>query len=298
MRRPVVLLSTCLLAGACATPPPVFRPTPETADPAQLALVAAPGEPASGLVSQTLRVVSLNIKKPQSLAELELRYDGVRHADLDERIDLWLLQEVETIDRKVNAAQWLATRFGLNYVYAPISVTGDQDTHGLAILSRYPISDFSRSWLPRYRMLFNTRDRGVLSATIEVGDRQIRVYSVHLDTKLNIDQRLTQIEPILKDAARHDRVLIAGDFNSNNFIWAGRALPVGYDDQAAAVDRLMLEHGYSAPFSQLGGTSVLGMRLDGVYARGVGVQAAQVVSRPGHSDHDALSFEVDTSPGR
>lgn len=294
---PVVrLLTACvvLLAVACGAPQPTFRPDSQVVPAADLRVI---GELArfvpQGDPGASLRVVSLNIKLPQTLAELEQRYGGLTAAGLDATTDVWLLQEIETIDSgALVAAKWLADQMSLNYVYAPARSTGDGDTHGLAILSRYPISEVDRVWLPRYKLAWNSRNRIAIAATIRHGEHSLRVYNVHLDTKLNFADRLNQLTPVVRAAMALPHALIGGDFNSNNFQWAGRAVPIGYDNQARRLDSALAADGFAAPFADLGGTSALGMRLDGIYLRGLQARDATIRHTPGDSDHSALDVEV------
>ena len=288
----IVMGSLSVLSGCSgALPPAAFRPTPAAmVEPITVGSPAA--EPAPGPLAP--RVASFNLYMPGTLAELETRYEAVRaERDLG-TVDLWLLQEIETVEGgTVNAAEWLADRLGLHWAFAPARGTGDGDLHGLAILSRYPIRDVERLWLPRFSLAWNSRDRAALAATIELPFGDVRVYNVHLDTKLNFDERAVQLAPVMRQAKLYPSVLIGGDFNTNSFIWIARAFPFGFDRQADRLDALMAERGYSAPLAESGGTATLGLRLDAIYVRGMATGLAQVHPRLGESDHSPISVVLE-----
>lgn len=227
---------------------------------------------------------------PGSIEELETRYAGVRaERDLD-GVDVWLLQEIETVGGgETNAAEWLAERLGLYWAFAPTRPTDDGDLHGLAMLSRYPIRDVERLWLPRFDLAWNSRDRAALAATIAFPFGDVRVYNVHLDTKLNFDERAVQLEPVLRQASLFPATIIGGDFNTNGFTWIARAFPFGFDRQAHRLDELMVEHSFATPLAHSGGTATLGLRLDAIYVRGIGTLSADVHPRLGESDHSPVS---------
>jgi len=244
-RRPLLTLASLLVLAACGGPRPATLPSGEAAS----LRIDEGGEPsAPARAPRELRVTSLNLKKPETLEELETRYDALAESGLVRDTDVWLLQEIETIEGgRASAAAWLADRIGGQWVYAPTRMTSDGDTHGIAIVSRFPIRDVERDWLPRFRLAWHSRDRAVLAATIETVDGPVRIFNVHLDTKLNFDDRAEQLAPVLVTAATFDEVVIGGDFNTNGFQWVGRAFPFGFDAQADRLDALMEEHGYGAP---------------------------------------------------
>jgi len=284
--------SLCALSGcSSALPPAAFRPAPAAM--AEPIAVGSPGQaPAPGPIAP--RVASFNLYMPGTLEELETRYQAVlAERDLG-TVDLWLLQEIETVEGgAVNSARWLANRLGLHWAFAPARGTGDGNLHGLAILSRYPIRDVERLWLPRFGLAWNSRDRAALAATIELPLGDLRVYNVHLDTKLNFNERAVQLEPVLRQAELYPAVLVGGDFNTNSFIWIARAFPAGFDRQADRLDALMAGRGYSAPLANSGGTATLGLRLDAMYLRGLATTSAQVHPRIGDSDHSPISVVLE-----
>ena len=144
--------------------------------------------------------------------------------------------------------------------------------------------------LPRVDMKLRPRRRIALAATIDVRGRPVRLYNVHLDTRINKRRRLAQLEPVLEAAnADHgDVVVIGGDLNTNPLRWTTSVLPTGRSRQADAVDAAMEREGFSAPLAKLGAThktGPLGLRLDGLFARGAEVSDAGVERQVDSSDH-------------
>lgn len=190
--------------------------------------------------------------------------------------DVLMLQEIE--DRGGGARQ-VAERLGMHYAFAPGYGTPGGGSHGVAILARRRLDDVEVIELPRENVVFNSARRVALGATVELGGRATRVYNVHLDNRINPDDRRAQLAPVLADADLHAGVptAIAGDFNTSPFCWIGRVVPVPCGMQTRAVDRLMRQHGFATPTTASGATSrYLGMRLDSVFVRDLAVSAVEV----------------------
>lgn len=292
-RTSCAIALTLLALSGCsgALPDPAFRPTP-----AAMAAPISSGAPAAPTttVAASPRIASFNLYMPSTPEELATRYEAVRAERDLSQVDVWLLQEIETVDRgTINAARWLAEQLGLYWAFAPTRGTGDDDLHGLAILSRYPIRDLERLWLPRFDLAWNSRDRAALAATIEFPFGDVRVYNVHLDTKLNFEERAVQLRPVLRQARLYPSAIVGGDFNTNAFIWIARAFPFGLDRQARRLDALMADHGFDAPLADEGGTATLGLRLDAIYVRGLDTRAAAVHAERGESDHRPVSVVLE-----
>ncbi|ANN69111.1 endonuclease/exonuclease/phosphatase family protein [Bordetella bronchialis] len=170
-----------------------------------------------------LRVVSYNIHKGRSalgardsLKELRLGLYGLRP-------DLVFLQEVQgrNESRGVLDAQHmsLAAALHMDMCYGRNAIRSQTD-HGNALLSRYPILDHENQDISDHRL----EQRGLLHATVEVGNREIHCFVVHLG--LFAGSRTRQIQALVD---RIDRMvpagapmLIAGDFND----WNDRLAPL------------------------------------------------------------------------
>jgi len=130
------------------------------------------------------------------------------------------LQEVDRRKKRSgnnNTAKIIADELGLHYAWAaPPSVNAtDEEETGVAILSVYPLSDVKRIVLPNPGP--GKRRRVALGATIEIENRQWRVYSAHAETRIKFDKKLEQFKAVLDDLAQHPKdmpAIIMGDFNT------------------------------------------------------------------------------------
>lgn len=245
---------------------------------------------------QTIRLVTFNVHSiPAAELARALRADPeLSHADI------FLLQEMESHeDEGVSRAHQAAEALHLNYVYAPAR-TIEGGTHGLAILSRFPLRDVRVLRLPKFDLGFNTRQRIAVAATAEVAGRRLRLWNVHLDTRINIHDRIEQLRPAVV-AARDDPapVVLGGDFNTAPVRWFLHVMPVFRSDQASAVDDFMRAEGFAAPFAEGEATSkkaFLSLRLDSLYGRGLTVTKIAVAEAGGVSDHAAVWMDLAWPP--
>ena len=211
--------------------------------------------------------------------------------------DVLLLQEIESHPGGDDRAAKLADALNLNLVYAPARIEGD-GTHGLAILSRYPLSDLEVIRLKHYDMGlggFRARRRIAMAATVHLPDRDVRVYNVHLDTRLKPEERLLQLEPVVAEAVKQPAALVGGDFNTINAVSSLLPLvpvPVPGFSQAAGIDAYMRSKGFATPFERIGRTHHFPMRLDAVYARGLQVEREGKETSVDVSDHFPLWVDV------
>src|SRR5262249_29782996 len=149
-----------------------------------------------------------------------------------------LLQEVQDHPREgASRASKIAARLGLQHVYVPARTLKDGATHGLAVLSRWPIASQEVIELPRMNLHIATERRIALAVTTETPDGPLRVYDVHLDTRLDPSDRVAQLRPVVESARRESLpVIVGGDFNTNPFAWAFRLIPTAPSNQPLAVD--------------------------------------------------------------
>jgi endonuclease/exonuclease/phosphatase family metal-dependent hydrolase len=140
-----------------------------------------------------------------------------------------------------------------------------------------------------------------VAATVAVAGARLRVWNLHLDTRINLGERLEQLRPVA-DAARKEpieTVVIGGDFNTNPYRWLFRRVPVFPSGQAGAVDDFMKEHGFETPLAEAGSTTHRGplrMRLDTIYLRGLKAADWNVEKSVKSSDHFPLWVEVAWPP--
>jgi len=154
------------------------------------------------------------------------------------------------------------------------------------------MSDLEVIGLKKYDLGFrHTRRRIAMAATVHLPDRDVRVYNVHLDTRLTPEERLLQLEPVVAEAVQHPAALIGGDFNTINAVSSLLPLapvPIPGFSQAAALDAYMRSKGFATPFERIGQTHYFPMRLDAVYARGLTAEREGKETSVDVSDHYPL----------
>ena len=116
------------------------------------------------------------------------------------------LQEVDRAKKRSgnnNTAKIIADELGLYYAWAappPVKPTSEEET-GVAILSVYPLSDVKRIVLPHPGP--GQRRRVALGATVEIENRQWRIYSAHAETRIKFGKKLEQFKAVLEDLANY-----------------------------------------------------------------------------------------------
>lgn len=243
-------------------------------------LIEPPAPPPFG---ETLRVVTFNVENRTRADALVAAFRG--NGDL-RRADIVLLQEIEAhpSEGRSRAGQ-LAAELGMGLVYAPSRLSGDDGTHGQAILSRWPLHDPEMMALLRLPLPFNPRRCIALAAQIETPAGRLRLTTVHLDTRINLATRVRQLAPAL-DAA-HPLQIVGGDMNTLPFQFAGLLVPFLPTDQAGGLDAHMRGLGFATPVSRAGATHrhIFRVRLDAIFTRGFAPAAAQVARDIRISDH-------------
>lgn len=278
--RRLLLTAAVALAAACRHPDPANVAVASVVAPAP-APAAAPGEP--------LRVVTYNIH----------HIDGPRLGKAlasDEDLagaDVVFLQEVIQPRDADSSACAVAREEGWHCAYAPgHGLRGG--SLGVAILSRRALAGLDVIELPFYNVRFNAGRRVALAATIEVDGTPVRLFSVHLDNRLDAGQRKHQLTPVIDAAARWDGpVIIAGDMNTSPFTWVGHVMPVPAGTHDDKLEAFVRSRGFSTPVRDSGPTHEwLSMRLDAIYTRGLRVGEFHVEHGVRDSDHLPLWADV------
>ena len=212
--------------------------------------------------------------------------------------DLVLLQEVESYPEEGESRACLAAKqLELHCAYAPGYGLSNGGSHGVAILSRFPLGDLEITELPYNHTVVNSARRVALGATIDAGGGPVRIYAVHLDNRISPTDRVRQLAPVI-DAAdeRELPTVIAGDMNSSPFVWLGNVIPIPWGSQDDQLEAFVRMRGFLTPVTGSGATSTwLGMRLDAVYTRGVDLRAHRVEHDVRASDHLPLWADLDLS---
>jgi endonuclease/exonuclease/phosphatase family metal-dependent hydrolase len=239
-------------------------------------------------LARDLRVVTFNVHmEPGDKIARALRSDPALRA-----ADIIFLQEVERDERRptmCSGACDLGRELGYHVVFAPGHAVKN-GSHGVAVLSRAPITSAQVIELPYFNTHVNSGRRIALAATIDVDGTPITAYAVHLDNRLTVRERRTQMIPILIHAARQDTpIVMGGDFNTSHFTWLFHLIPIPTTTQDNHLEDLMRAHGFDTPVTDSGPTHIaLAMRLDAIYTRGFETTKFAVSDAQRVSDHLAL----------
>lgn len=300
------LLGLCAVLGlwGCSAPVPAdarWIPWAELDGPLRPEAGPPPVPGGAGGPTDRLRIASYNVHFG---ADVDGIAAALRGNPALARVDVLLVQEIEShpSESRSRPAR-LAERLGMTWVYAPsraASLDGGAatGTHGIAILSRRPLLPLAVMHLPE-----GLEPRLALAVDVQLGPgAALRVINIHLDTRLNFLDRLRQIRPAVLGAPA--RVVVGGDLNVNDYLWAGHSLPVlpvdaaGPAEQPRLLDSYMRALGFATPTSELGPTlrsvpaAALGLRLDALYTRGLAVTPGAVERGVTTSDHDPLWIDV------
>jgi endonuclease/exonuclease/phosphatase family metal-dependent hydrolase len=111
----------------------------------------------------------------------------------------------------------LAEELGMYYAWAapPSPKSEKEEETGVAILSSYPLSQVHRLVLPHEGP--GGKQRLALGATVTMGKTNLRVYSVHSETRIPVDKKLDQMKAVLEDVDRYPKGMssvVLGDLNT------------------------------------------------------------------------------------
>ena len=253
---------------------------------------APPASPPSG----RLRIVTYNIHFGSDIPGLAAAF---RDVPALAAADVVLLEETdaEPAEGASRAAQ-LAAALGMNHAYAPAWAHPEGGTHGLAVLSRFPISSPAVLDLPYFDLGVSSERRIALRVTLQIVDRTLPVIVVHLDTRINVNDRLEQLSSAVRLA--DPTCVLGGDFNTLPIVFAGRVIgmlpqdAVAPLDVAAAVDEYMGSQGFATPTAGSGDTSnsVIDAQLDSIYLRGFEATGSGVERTVTVSDHFPVWTDV------
>ena len=255
-----------------------------------LVLAALAFEPRTDTLSAPTRaqggftIASLNLDRAMNVDEIvyELKAQG-----LVPSADVILFQEVAK-----PAAGDIGAAVGAKLGYSAVAIPSDTSApnQGLTILSHAPLDDVRVIPLKHFDLKFHTRVRFAVGAVTQLGGKRVRVWNVHLDTRISPEERLTQLEPVLGELGREsEAAVIGGDFNTVDFHWAFNVIPLMHrGSQGAALVKRMQGLGFAPALAEDKVTyPFLRQHLDWIFARGLTSDDSGAV-RMRLTDHHAV----------
>jgi len=168
-----------------------------------------------------IRVLTYNIhhaNPPSKAKEGLIDLDAIAKVIDNQKPDLVALQEVDVNTKRsggINEAVILATKLKMNFYFFK-AIDHDSGDYGVAILSKYPLSNPQTYKLPHNGdPKAELRILGIGTATLPNG-KKIRFASTHLDAQQSELNRLMQIKEINKLTENESLpLIIAGDLNAD-----------------------------------------------------------------------------------
>ncbi|MFI5795791.1 endonuclease/exonuclease/phosphatase family protein [Streptomyces sp. NPDC051677] len=154
--------------------------------------------------------------------------------------------------------------------------------YGQALLSAAPMTDAVTVEYPDG----GSEDRGYMAVTSTVGGRPTRVFNTHLAERRQEAVRAAQTAVLAAQVARHDRVIVLGDFNAVpdapelTRMWA---LAVDADPQC-----------HPSPTGDCRPTTDWRSKFDYIFLRGIVPLEHRVHPTP-YSDHDLVQADLKTT---
>lgn len=252
-------------------------------------------EPTAAPVPSTLRVATWNVHFGKDIATLSA---NLQASPVLSTADVILIQEIESYPEEPGSrAERLAEALGMTWFYAPARVEWN-GTHGIAMLSRFPLANPLVRQLPYIEQPIKSRMRNAQSAEVVLGDARVRIVNVHLDVRIGPVDRIRQLHPAV--AELDGPALLGGDFNSNPYAWVESTVPLAGTqaivgaDQAVVLDDYFTEQDFGGAIPASVGTMrlpVFEIRIDNLYARDHEIVDSGVEHVDG-SDHWAVWFDV------
>jgi endonuclease/exonuclease/phosphatase family metal-dependent hydrolase len=235
-------------------------------------------------ITNQIKVVSYNIRY-RSGTELTKLVKLLREDAEIGNATVIGLQEVDRRKKRTgnaNTTKIIAEALQLNYAWAapPTANSNQEEETGVAILSMHPISDVRRIVLPHKGP--DERRRVGLGATVKISATEVRVYSIHGETRISVDKRLEQMNAVLEDLKGFPAnmpAIVVGDFNT----WQ--------PSSERKTIKLFSDAGLHTPFGSQSTFRMralfvpIEMRLDWVWFRGVEVVTYGIDRKIELSDH-------------
>jgi len=239
--------------------------------------------------NRTISAVSLNLAK---VSDPDRIMRDIHLAPRLRNADVFLFQEVVHGESNPSVAEETARRLGYFCTFA--AAAPDVRDQGLALVSRYPISEVRITRLKICDLGFRSRRRFAISAKVHTPWGDVRVWNVHLDTRVNAGERLEQLQPVIDDASQHTGpILIGGDFNTNELYWLRNMAPLpGGPSHSETIRAAMGRHGFQSALPRgLNTFPSFPRHLDWMFTRAL--TALNASTEPAaFSDHNAVWIRV------
>jgi len=249
-------------------------------------------------MAKTIRVATFNVcycKNPEKTAA------QIRDNPNLAQADVILLQEIEAHESEAyERAHVIAQELKMNFVYAPARDTKKPGgTHGLAVLTRYPVQALEVVPLREFNLRYHTRRRIAVMAVVDFDGILVQVCNVHLDLRINVKERIEQVRDVIAKLNEHpiQKIIMGGDFNTVPLFWAGRILPIFYARQRHKFNQFLHEQGFQTRLADIGYTmnqKMIRFSLDSIYSRGLDANAFGIERDINVSDHKPVwvDFEL------
>ena len=219
------------------------------------------------------------------------------HSNL-KKADVIFFQEIESHTKEGKArAEQIAERLGFYCLYAPARVLPKGGTHGIAILSKYPLLSHEVVPLPFIKSAYRSRTRIAQIAEILINKRRVTLANVHLDVRVNVRQRVLQVAPVLEQVflRKNKYIIVAGDFNTTPFVWFKGAIPMAVQSQKEHFALFMKELGFSGSSKKAGYSiraGLLRLYLDAVFVKNMKIVEVSTEPKIRVSDHKRLWAKI------
>lgn len=164
---------------------------------------------------KTLKVMSYNIHhaNPPSKTDV-IDLDAIAKVIKDENPDLVGLQEVDRLTKRsgnIDQAKLLAEKTGMHYQFFK-AIDHDGGEYGVAILSRFPLSNGSKIELPQ---VIKAESRILAKVEVKIDQKTTLVFAnTHLDATRIDSNRVVQMKAILEELKTVKQpVFLVGDLN-------------------------------------------------------------------------------------
>lgn len=286
-KRPLVLLLGLFLLGSAISPVTTFVQGPKLLESELLEVGQAKKLPSLANTRAEFKVVSYNIRwrGGDDLRKLIQLFKDDAEIGGATIIGLQEVDRNKQRTKNTNTVKMLAEELGKHYVWAapPSAKTNDEEETGVAILSSYPVSEVQRIVLPHEGP--GRRRRAAIGATVTIGTKPLRVYSVHSENRISVPKKLEQMRAVLQNLAAYPRdlpVIILGDLNT----WE--------PDAVDGTSELFAQEKFTTPFGN--GQSTfrrvvifpIEFKLDWIWLRGLEATSHGIDRKIDLSDHFPL----------